>query len=492
MMPVPQQGPPLPRRARLVSAWPLLVAKLGILAISALAVVVPDVPPASMTTWRLVLAVFTAILLADALHFGIGVSAVLLLTQAWPVYTLIVLGPSGEVMSAWNSSTHLIDKHFDALVTGSLYFYTALSVMLQVADARAAVVDVPLHADLRRLMGGPALSAAAATLAVVCTVAANPLQVPAALKGIDYGAAYAMGASPIAIGPATGALAVVACALAFFGQPGWLRSLALAFTPAWFLLNWDRVMVVGLLGVYLTDFVWRRVTAAPPGLSRALEPRRTGLPLSRVVLLVVLLAMSYLLLTYVGLIRGQGRVRVDEHIVAALAERMGKGALGGTIEGSIYAGAVAIEAANSEPHSQWSALAIGMLPDRLSPWGNPTYGARYLSNDLRATMGGLILPFEGYLSDGPVGLLLYPFFCVLASAMLVWLWRRLLGPLALGAAYVVVFCMCIRTNWYGIQSMLSMLLLAVPLIVLALRVVEGYARLLLPAPMLGRRRDQRT
>lgn len=478
-MTVPQPRPSIPRYAHGASAWPLLVVKLGILAICTLTATMPDIPTVSIATWRLVLGAFTALLIADARHFGIGVSLVLLSTLAWPVYTLIILGPSGDIMPLWNSRTHLIDKHFDVLVTGSVYLYTAVSLLLHIGDARAVVVDVPLLAELQRTMSTPGLSAVAALLAIALTLATYQSLVPPALKGIDYGTACGMQNAPVVIGSATGALAAVACALTLYGPPGRLRSLALVFTPAWFLLNWDRVIVVGLVGVYLTYFLWRpAVLVGAEALCTSTKAHRPAASPQRVLLLVVLVTMAYVLMTYIGLVRGTGRVRVDEQVLAALAEAIGREALGGTIEGCIYAGAVAVETANTQPHSQWLALAIGLLPDTLSPWGNPQYGAKYLSYELKATQGGLLLPFEGYLSDGPAGLLVYPFFCVLASAMLVWFWRRLLGPLALGCAYIVVFCMSIRTTWYGIQNMLSMLLLGVPLICVLLLVGEQYGHLL--------------
>lgn|GEM_PF-4939614 len=117
-------------------------------------------------TWLIVQAAFTVLFVSDLRYFRMGVSSFALATLAWPVYTLLVLGPAGGIAPIYNVRTHLIDKHFDLLVMGNVYFHLGISVLLHLCDARVAVVDLPLFRSLQASMAAPGRSIAAATLAV--------------------------------------------------------------------------------------------------------------------------------------------------------------------------------------------------------------------------------------------------------------------------------------------------------------------------------------
>jgi len=427
-----------------------------------------------LIVWQIALALFTVVVILDVRLFGLGLVTMYLLALAIPAYTIVLLGPYGLVSPWFDLITGYVGKRLDLLFAGTVYFYLGVSIVAQLAGKQLATYDTRIVAQLEAQMASPALTTACCILAIATAFACFP-NLPLLLRGAAYGTAASAARSLPFMDSGTQIIAQLACALAFFGVGKALRKFTIAFVPAQLLLNYRRANSMTLLALYL----WRWAVLTPND--------RAGRHTRRQRVVTALWASAAIGAVYFVLV-GVGWVRTNASStygggggVAGLVERLGAGIVGGTVQGSVYAAAVAAEVGATTPEPRLPGLFIELVPNSLLPGPPPRLGPASL-RDQGLTIGGMMVPFEAYMSHQLPGLLLSPFLFCLALFGSLRLLRWIFGPLGESVGWMAAWAVGVRTCWYGILYLLSSILLAATFLCLFLQVTKLFTTRRTPAP----------
>lgn len=421
----------------------LLSIAVGSAILLRLVVLYPHAGLEPFRDWVIVTLIFLELVIAVGV-LGLGWASYSLVWLAAPLVSLALFAASGEVAPWFNQHTQLINVWFGPLMQGlgtCFVAYVWLLVALRMSRKRLDIAYLRLAHEVRNA-SSPSVTNFFAAVALVATIIFLP-SVPSAR--------YNSSPESLLPGNAWNALALVAYFFVFFGRRTLLQRFTVIAVPAWMLLHFLRVEVLGLALIALLTATrhYRSILSA-----RALN----------VAMLAIFTLFGF---AYIGTVRNTG-FKISADSAAQAAHSIANYP---TVQDVLYSTAAAIDYAdnvNRVPTLLWYGPRLVPFAESF-PDVDDFIRRRYVTNN------GLIFIGEVYLNFGPLGFLGAPFLLLLLFILPLRV-TSLFGVHGKLMGYYLLVTLTARVFWYGPIYLLKPAIVIAPVLLLlfhGLRSLEG-------------------
>jgi len=355
----------------------------------------------------------------DIISLKLGFGTYSLILIYFPLLSLIIFGPIGQVSPSLNYSSGLIEGNFVELGFGIAYFYLVWSLLLYFfkKDIR---FDFTYIKEIAKRGNIGLISTIIFSFIAIATAF---LYLPGQIGGLYYSRIY-----NLLPGRGWNILFLISYFFVFIGKKGWLRNIVLVATPIWFILHYKRVEILGIILFYATFTYYK------------FKIKR--IRIDKKILKIIFIVLILLLFSFIGLIRNlsdSNSVSFSQTATSLINYP--------TVQDVIFSSAASIE--YTKVFSKVDTLLY--YPTQIVPsfFHAPDKYAYEIVRDTMNTNSGMFVIGEFYMNLGFFGLLVAPFLAYFILFFPFRIMNLIFGKMGKTLTYYVLIATLPRIFWYG-------------------------------------------